>query len=74
VQVPNHIFPTLMDDTHILGFINEITRAFNHLLTQLTLVGVATLVLGSRPKQRGYKVVGQKEAQVSRQKEARESR
>jgi len=34
---------------------------------------VATLALGSRPRQRGYKVAGQEEAQKSRQEEAWES-
>jgi len=34
---------------------------------------VATLALGSRPKQKGYKVAGQEEAWELRQKEARES-
>jgi hypothetical protein len=34
---------------------------------------VATLVLGSRPRQRGYKVTGQEEARESRQEEAQES-
>jgi hypothetical protein len=58
-----------MDDTHILGFINEITRAFDHLLTTLAVVGVATLAFGSRPKQRGYKVTGQEEARESKQEE-----
>jgi hypothetical protein len=28
-----------VDDTHIMGPLNEITRIFDHLLTQLTLVG-----------------------------------
>jgi hypothetical protein len=34
---------------------------------------VATLALGSRPKQRGYKVASQKEARESKQEEAQES-
>jgi hypothetical protein len=34
---------------------------------------VITLALGSRPKQRGCKVVGQEGAQESKQEEARES-
>jgi hypothetical protein len=35
---------------------------------------VTTLTLGSRPKQRGYKVADQEKARESRQKEARELR
>ncbi len=38
-QAPNYVFPSLMDDTHIVGPMNEITYAFDHLLTQLALVG-----------------------------------
>jgi hypothetical protein len=34
------IFPSLVDDTHIMGFLNEITRAFDHLSTQITIVGL----------------------------------
>jgi hypothetical protein len=34
---------------------------------------VTTLTLGSRPKQKGYKVAGQKETRESRQEEARKS-
>jgi hypothetical protein len=29
-----------MDDTHIMGPMSDITRAFDHLSTQLTLVGL----------------------------------
>jgi hypothetical protein len=35
---------------------------------------VATLVLGSRPRQKGYKVASQEEVRESRQEEARESK
>ncbi len=38
-QAPNYIFPSLTDDTHIMGPKNEITYAFDHLSTQLTLIG-----------------------------------
>jgi len=37
-------------------------------MASLIIMDVATLALGSQPKQRGYKVMGQKEAQESRQK------
>ncbi len=48
---------------------------------KLSMITIATLALGLRPKQRGYKVAGQEEAQESRQRgrkgagqeEARES-
>ncbi len=33
-----------MDDTHIMGFISEITYAFDHLSTQLTLIGLKVKV------------------------------
>jgi hypothetical protein len=36
---PNYVFPSVMDDTHIVGPMSEIIRAFDHLSTQLTLVG-----------------------------------
>jgi len=36
-------------------------------------ISVTTLALGSRPKQRGYKVAGQEEPQESRQEEAQKS-
>jgi hypothetical protein len=38
MQAPGCVFPSLADDMHIMGLMNEITRAFDHLLTQLTLV------------------------------------
>jgi hypothetical protein len=34
-----------VDDTHIAGPMNEITHAFDHLSTQLTLVGLRVKVL-----------------------------
>jgi hypothetical protein len=40
VQALGCVFPSLMDDTHIVGPMNEITHAFDHLSTQLTLVGL----------------------------------
>jgi len=38
-STPNYVFPSLTKDTHIMGPLNEITRAFHHLSTQLALVG-----------------------------------
>jgi hypothetical protein len=35
---PYCVFPSLSDDTHIVGPMNEITCTFDHLSTQLTLV------------------------------------
>jgi hypothetical protein len=44
VQAPKYIFPSLANDTHIMGPMNEITYAFEHLSTQLTLVGLKVKV------------------------------
>jgi hypothetical protein len=44
-RILSYIFPSLAYDTHILGLMNEITHAFNHLSTQLTLVGLRVKVL-----------------------------
>jgi hypothetical protein len=33
------IFPSLVDNTHIVGLMNEIIRTFDHFSTQLALVG-----------------------------------
>jgi len=41
----NCVFPSLTNDTHIVGPMSEITRTFDHLLTQLTLVGLRVKVL-----------------------------
>ncbi len=41
---PSYVFPSLMDNTHIVSFIKEIVFAFDHLLTQLTLVGLKVKV------------------------------
>jgi hypothetical protein len=41
---PNYVFPSLANDTHIMGPLSEITHAFDHLLTQLTLVGLKVKV------------------------------
>jgi hypothetical protein len=37
---PNYIFPSLTNDTHIVGLMSEITHTLNHLSTQLALVGL----------------------------------
>jgi hypothetical protein len=44
-RTPNYIFPSLANNTHIKGPMNEITCNFNHLLTQLTLVGLKVKTL-----------------------------
>ncbi len=44
MQAPSCVFPSLADDAHIMGPMNVITRAFDHLLTQLTLVGLKVKV------------------------------
>jgi hypothetical protein len=36
----SYVFPSLTNDTHIMRSMNEITRVFDHLLTQLALVGL----------------------------------
>ncbi len=41
---PNCIFPSLTDTTHIVGPMNEITCTFDHLSTQLALVGLKVKV------------------------------
>jgi hypothetical protein len=40
VWMPIYVFPSLTDDTHIVGFLNEIIPTFDHLSTQLTLIGL----------------------------------
>jgi len=40
VWAPNYVFPSLTDDTCIVGPMSEITCAFDHLSTQLTLIGL----------------------------------
>jgi len=35
---PNYVFPSLTNDTHIVGPMSEIIRTFDHLSTKLTLV------------------------------------
>ncbi len=42
-----------------IEFISNLTKCFHN---------VATLALGSQPRQRGYKVAGQKEAREPRQR------
>jgi len=43
-MAPNCIFPSLADDIHIVGFMSEIIHTFDHLSTQLTLVGLKVKV------------------------------
>jgi hypothetical protein len=38
VQAPIHVFPSLIDDIHIMGPMNKIIFTFDHLLTQLALI------------------------------------
>jgi len=45
MQAFSYVFPFLMDNTHIMGLMNEITHAFNHLAIQLILVGLRVKVL-----------------------------
>jgi len=37
---PSCVFPSLTNDTHIVGPMHEITHTFDHLSTQLTLIGL----------------------------------
>jgi hypothetical protein len=39
VQATNYVFPSLADDTHIVGPMNKIVPTFDHLLTKLALIG-----------------------------------
>jgi hypothetical protein len=41
----NYIFPSLVNNTHIVRPMNEITRTFDHLSTQLALVGLQVKML-----------------------------
>jgi hypothetical protein len=43
-QTPNRVFTSLTDDTHIMGPMNELSYPFDHLLTQLTQVGLKVKV------------------------------
>jgi len=38
MQALNYVFPSLTDDIHIMGLMNEIIYAFDHLSTQLALM------------------------------------
>ncbi len=44
VQAPRCIFPSLIGDTHIMGPMSEVTCAFDHLSTQLALIGLKVKV------------------------------
>jgi hypothetical protein len=35
---PNYVFLSYLNDTHIVGFMNEVILSFDHLSTQLALV------------------------------------
>ncbi len=37
---PIYVFPSLVDDTHIVCLLNEIISTFDHLWTQLALIGL----------------------------------
>jgi hypothetical protein len=41
---PSWVFPSLTNDNHIMGPMNEITHTFYHLSTQLTLIGLRVKV------------------------------
>ncbi len=43
-QAPNCVFLSLTEVTYIVGLMSEITRTFDHLSTQLTLVGLRVKV------------------------------
>jgi hypothetical protein len=38
MRAPNYVFPSLIDNTHIVGPMNEIIPTFDHLSTQLVQV------------------------------------
>jgi hypothetical protein len=44
MRAPNCVFPSLVDNIHIMGPMNEISHAFDHLLTQLAQVGLKVKV------------------------------
>ncbi len=43
-RAPSCVFPSLVDGTHIVGPMKEITLTFDHLSTQLALVGLRVKV------------------------------
>jgi hypothetical protein len=43
-RTPNYIFPSLTNNTHIVGPMSELTCTFHHLSTQLTQVGLRVKV------------------------------
>jgi hypothetical protein len=43
-QAPSYVFPSLVDNTHIMGPMSELSCAFDHLSTQLTQVGLKVKV------------------------------
>jgi hypothetical protein len=44
-QIPSCVFPFLANDTHIVSSMNKIILTFDHLSTQLTLVGLKVKAL-----------------------------
>jgi ABC-type nitrate/sulfonate/bicarbonate transport system permease component len=49
VWVPSYVFPSLTNDTHIVGPLSEIIHVFYHLSTQLTQVGLKVKVSKCKP-------------------------
>jgi hypothetical protein len=45
VQAPNCVYPSLVNDIHIMGPMSKIICAFDHLSTQLSLVGLRVKML-----------------------------
>jgi hypothetical protein len=43
-QALNYVLPSLVGDIHIMGHMNEIVSTFDHLLTQLALIGLKVKV------------------------------
>ncbi len=43
-QAPSCVFPSLVNDTNIVGPMNEIIHTFDHLSTQLALIGLKVKV------------------------------
>jgi hypothetical protein len=44
-QTPSYVFPSLVNDIHIMGHLNKIILTFDHLSTQLPLVGLKVKML-----------------------------
>jgi hypothetical protein len=37
---PSYLFPSIIDDTHIIGLVLVVSQAFHHFFSQLDLVGL----------------------------------